>query len=643
MPSNQGNWFTRLLDKVTGYRLGGATYMTTMQVPPDWNYEQYLKAYGNIGWLFGVVSVISKSVAEVDWKLYRTRGGKRDVIDSHPLLDLWSHVNPFQTKYQFVLLQEMYVKLVGEAFVVLTLNGRSLPTEMWLAPPQFMHVVPSAKNYIDHYVFTRGQTTIKFAPQEIIHIMEPNPSNPYRGMSAARALGVDLDSERNAARFQNRLFYNDARPGLLLEFPESQGIPPLEERDSIRAEWNSMHRGLGNAFKTGFLWGGAKANMITLSNRDMQFGMLRKVNRDNILGAYHVPQSVMGIGEVGSRARAEADEYIYAKRVVRPALVCIREALNEQLIPMFRDRALEFDFEDPVPENRDAMVKEAVETVKGSIRSREEGRELLGLDRQVDPGDTFVIPTLGPGPAKDLEVRDVRDVRIVTEEQKEARWRAYVNKTEVLEKKFKRAFKKLFSQQRDDIVRRLREQAEAASADSVMFEDDAENEAFVKDLEPVIQNAYVTGYNDAGGEKAVTKQILNELALAWIAKRSLAMAVMVNGTTKSQLRPILATALAEGKGVPKVVKELSQFYVAQYRWRAPLVARTEMIAAHNEGSLQRYEVDGVEKSEFYAALDERTCDECMDFHGQVMPTTEAHGMIPVHPQCRCTWIPVVEG
>jgi hypothetical protein len=70
-----------------------------------------------------------------------------------------------------------------------------------------------------------------------------------------------------------------------------------------------------------------------------------------------------------------------------------------------------------------------------------------------------------------------------------------------------------------------------------------------------------------------------------------------------------------------------------------MVARTEVIAASNEGALQGYEHEGVEKVEFYPAPD--ADEECLILAG-VYPINETHGVIPVHPNCRCTWIPLVE-
>ena len=152
MAFNLKNWFKGL-----PFRLGGAA-VSQMELPPDWNYSQYLAVYGEVGWLFAANSLIAESVADTKWHLYKKDGNALgDEIDdpSHPLIALWSYVNPFQTAYQFVQLLQMYLGLVGEAFIVLNFNRLGVPAEMWLAPPQYMSIVPSPETYISHYIYKR--------------------------------------------------------------------------------------------------------------------------------------------------------------------------------------------------------------------------------------------------------------------------------------------------------------------------------------------------------------------------------------------------------------------------------------------------------------------------------------------------------
>ena len=635
------NLLGRLWNRFIGYRLGHGAYMSHMDVAPTWNYEQYLAVYGQVGWLFGVVSLIASSVAEVPWKLTRTKNGETEEVDTHPLLDMWAYVNPFQTKYQFVELLQMYLSLVGEAFIILNFNKRNQPAEMWLAPPQYMHIRPSAETYIEKYIYKRGNESMELEIPEVIHIMSPNPLNPYRGLGAVQSLSVDLDCERFAARYNQRVFYNDATPSMLIEYPE---LPPAPERKDIIDSWNKQYRGWANARKTGFLWGGAKANMVTMSNKDMEYWKLRQLTPDIVLGAYHVPKSIMGMAEVGSRARAEADEYIYSKRVVKPNCQRICEALNEQLVPLFGDDSLKMGYENPVPQNRQAMVTEAKDLVPAGVLTREEAREMLGYDREAD--GTFLVPmSLLEVPAKAVLSGTVtKGVDI-----KELAWRKYVIRNDEYEQKFKADFHKVWNEQMATVLGNL--EAGSGDIDAILFDEDIEAERFAKGLEPVMTETFtaaaeatqreVDEKKGKGLPVAKIEGVLNQLALEWLKTRSLKMATMVNGTTRTQLRKVLAAEFEEGHSIPKAERAIRKYYRDGFEKRARMVARTEIIGASNEGSLQTYEANHIERSEFYCALDERTCEECMGLHGNVYPTAEAHGMIPVHPDCRCTFIPVI--
>jgi HK97 family phage portal protein len=627
-----------------GYRLGSGAMITEMEVPPGMTYESYLRMYGQVGWLFGAVSLISESVAEVPWHLYRTDRGEREEIDEHPLLELMKHVNRFQTWNQFCQLLQMYIGLVGEAFIVLNMRGTT-PMEMWLAPPQYMIIHPSATEYISHYEFRRGANRLDLEIPEVIHIMNPNPAEPYRGMGAAHSIGVDLDSERYATRYQNRLFYNDATPGLILEFPS---LPPPPQREQLREEWNSIHQGWRNARKTGFLWGGAKANAITMTNRDMDFWRLRKINRETILGTFRIPTSLMGLAEVGSRARAEADEYIFAKRVVKPALTRIRESLNEQLCSLF-DARLELGFEDPVPENVELIATQTREDFKAGMITREEARETRGYDRDAPKGDTFVMPmNLMPTPAKSTAPLQLTEGKgkALTEEQKEAHWRLYAAKTAGQERMFVRVLADLWDAELREIIKGI----EVGKRDD-FFEYDVEVDKFREAFEPVIHEVLSSAFEDAISELEPTRAIpggvekqqgiVDQAALEWIAARSLFMSKSLVGTTRDQVRRELAAGFAEGEGIPELTRRIRGYFDESLRHRAPMTARTETIAASNEGALKGYEAEKVDRVEFYAALDERTCPECNGLHEQIFAAADAHGKIPVHPNCRCTWTPVI--
>lgn len=74
------------------------------------------------------------------------------------------------------------------------------------------------------------------------------------------------------------------------------------------------------------------------------------------------------------------------------------------------------------------------------------------------------------------------------------------------------------------------------------------------------------------------------------------------------------------------------------RYRADMISRTETASSQSEGILRGFEEAGVELVEWVA--DSTACDECLAMDGQVFAVEEAHGEIPLHPNCECCWVAV---
>ena len=132
---------------------------------------------------------------------------------------------------------------------------------------------------------------------------------------------------------------------------------------------------------------------------------------------------------------------------------------------------------------------------------------------------------------------------------------------------------------------------------------------------------------------------LDEFARQWILARSLSLAKSINLTTTEALRKELALGFDAGESIQQIVKRIEGYFETNSKVRAEMVARTEVIAASNEGALHRYEMEGIDKSEFLASPD--ACEVCLPLDAQVYATKDSHGMIPVHVNCRCVFLPVL--
>jgi len=122
----------------------------------------------------------------------------------------------------------------------------------------------------------------------------------------------------------------------------------------------------------------------------------------------------------------------------------------------------------------------------------------------------------------------------------------------------------------------------------------------------------------------------------------------------TQMQRTLVDGFIKGESPWAIARRLNEDVDGIGRVRAEMLARTEVIRAHNEGQLTAIEDLGVE--EVGVAVEWSTsglgvtakgnqspCKLCVPLKGVVLPIKEARGMLPRHPNCMCSWIPANVG
>ena len=124
---------------------------------------------------------------------------------------------------------------------------------------------------------------------------------------------------------------------------------------------------------------------------------------------------------------------------------------------------------------------------------------------------------------------------------------------------------------------------------------------------------------------------------------------LLDGVTRDMerdLRQTLSQGLVAGKDPFAVARDINQRVDNVGMHRSTLIARTEIINAHTEATLERYKELGVEhvtiEAELITAGDHRVCPICAGFEGIVRTPSdwENSERPPFHPQCRCRVIPI---
>jgi SPP1 gp7 family putative phage head morphogenesis protein len=118
--------------------------------------------------------------------------------------------------------------------------------------------------------------------------------------------------------------------------------------------------------------------------------------------------------------------------------------------------------------------------------------------------------------------------------------------------------------------------------------------------------------------------------------------VAITDAKDAWISRVLAQGIAAIEMARRIVDRVEGIGIA----RARTLARTEVIGSHAAATLNGFNKAGIEGvnvlAEFATAGDDKVCVRCSALEGKLFSIEEAEGLIPVHPNCRCTFIPAIE-
>ena len=664
----------------------------------QWNDASYLEAYGKSIYVYACVSKIAEKVASIDFQLNKiiNSDGESERVYQHPALDLLYRVNPYFTKHEFMEIDIINRKLTGDSFILKVRNNSGQVVELWNIRPDLITIHSSPDEYISHYkITTQGGTQENIAPEDMIHIKYPSPLETHLGLSPLSSAKNRVDIEEYATRYQKDFFFNNARPDAVIE---TEFNPTPDQRAEIVKGWEKQHRGLGKSSKVGLLWGGAKYNQISLSQREMDFIESMKFTRDDILVAFKVPKPIIAITDSVGRSRAEAEtmQDIFLTETVIPEINRFVEKINEQLIePEFGEEYF-ISYEDPVPDNREMRLQEWQVGVDKWI-TRNEVRQTLGLE-PIQGGDTLYVPfsSVPLDTERNIEAEENDDYKNLYGKRAlrlKYQFREQINKDakelkEKVKNKLKQKTKKKESLFKDEVLRKKytdyinksiddraervrkrvitlkneqmkefiskfeKENPETKSEIRKLFNTKEQNKKFRDSVFPL----YLSIFKEAGEEAmsllridkpfTLEKADIGKLTFALLDKRARFFAKSVNNTTLLALTKTLAEAINLGEALNKKVNRIKDVYDDFDTYRAERIARTETQAVANEATLEAYRQSEVVKwKEWIATLDDRVRDEHLMMDGEIKRLEEPFSIGYMYPgtevNCRCVLAPVI--
>lgn len=355
------NWLQKLFQnsKEKSVSTNGGIELLQRLVSPELGTQGLMERYRKSLYVFACISKIAEKVGSIEINLNQIMNSKGDMkqLVTHPALDLIYRPNKLQTKSEFLMTTVINKKTAGDAFIYKVRNNSGKVVELWNLRPDLMTIVTDPVRIVAEYKMTRADgKVVTFQPEDIIHFKDyPDPLNSYSGVSALMPASIRVQTEEFATRYQRDFFLNSARPDAVLKSPKKL---LSKQKAELRKNWNRQHQGIKNSSKIGLLEGGMEYQLISLTQKDMDYIEGIKMTRDDILVAFRMTKTVLGITEDVNRANSEAAMYVFLSEVIVPEMRAIIEKLNEEMLYIDFGENFYYSFVDPTPANRELILKE---------------------------------------------------------------------------------------------------------------------------------------------------------------------------------------------------------------------------------------------------------------------------------------------
>lgn len=619
----------------------------------------------------------------------------------HPWLDLQRTVNQDLNGFTLRQLTVLFKQVTGNAYWLVPKSPEGTPLGIWVLPSQFVSIIPSTKTFVAGYEYGIGQDKIVYEPQNIVHFKYPSPKSIYYGLGPMEAAFTAVTLNTDFDEFERSVLDNGAYipQAFTTEQPVSKTILQRYRKDLMR-----IHGGHKQAGRFGILPPGIKLLPLAWNPKDINYAIGQKLTKEKIAGVFGVPLSKLTVENV-NRANADAGNFSYMADTICPENTSNADVINQEIMPCY-DEKLFVAHDNCIPEDKEFRLKQETARLGSGVIAINEVRELEGIEPIDGGDEPLLQGSLKPlslivDPPEPVVIQSLDNNNLVANESDigndDKGWlpckrivhtvdncncnaiikrptMAAESTIEIAVADWMRATRTIVTPFVNEIT-----VGSANLLDNTIPWEEVTASGQLKLAPPIISVL------DAGALQA-QRAMPESLRFAWNmqspeainwAKRYTARRVtVITEQTRLAIRDTVAKRLSEGITPQSLAKDIrgliginnpqavrlatfkdtlitegnlsrtsinsavSEFEKKLIRERADMIARTESAMAFSEGEIQSYGEAGVQMLEFSAADD--ADEECLIFHTRKYPITETRGIIPIHPNCRCDWLPVVE-
>lgn len=342
-----------------------------------------------------VVSFLARNISQLGLHLYRRVSDlDRERVTDHPLAEILAQPNPYTTPYRFMESIVSDMAIYDNAIVVkVRLEGQ--PRALVRVDPTRVAPVGDNPFTAEAYELRGPRDRVTVPADQVIHLRGYSAVDERWGCSPLEALAGILMEDHQARLYRQQLWRNGARVSGYLERPSEAPEWSDEGKERFRAQWQAQYAGDGGRVGgTPILEDGMKYVPAGTSPKDAQWAESRKLTREEVTAAYHIPLTLVGILDNATYSNISEQHKMMYQDTLAPWLTMIQQDLALQLLPDFpdtKDLYVEFNLAEKLRGSFEEQAVQLQTAVGGPWMSRNEARARVNLP-QVENGDDLITP-----------------------------------------------------------------------------------------------------------------------------------------------------------------------------------------------------------------------------------------------------------
>lgn len=355
---------------------GTTQHFGSSQMPMAGMLSSYSEIYKKQLWVGIVIRKLAMATARNPFDVKMKLTGNEQEPEDGDLAALLERPNELQSGFELWLWTSSTYDIYGEALWWKNRLPSGKVAELWPIHPTNVTVRTNDDGELEYVYLSSGKVMPK---RDIVHFKNYNPDTQRRGWSNLEGLRMTLINEDASRRAMSSWWQKGARPSMVLKHEKNLSEPAIER---LRRQMESNNSGADNMGKVLLLEEAMEATIVQLDAEEMQYIESRKLNREEVCGAYDVPPPVVHILDKATFSNITEQLRSMYRDTMAPRYELFEAAVDHQLVPDFypeHNAFTKFNMDEVLRGDFETRATATASLVQNGVLKPSEGRPMFNL------------------------------------------------------------------------------------------------------------------------------------------------------------------------------------------------------------------------------------------------------------------------